>query len=118
MRNMLNAAIRSQVTGYLLTRNVSEGSFVKRNQLLFEIDPRPLQAAVDQANGELARAEAQPVSAEANERKAQFDENRCTPLAKQARVKVAAQVEAARGRRSTHLSRNPFQFGADPCNLI
>jgi len=37
-----NAAIRSQVTGYLLTQDYSEGSFVKKGQLLFQIDPRPL----------------------------------------------------------------------------
>ena len=42
---LVNAAIRSQVTGYLLTQNYSEGSFVKKGQLLFEIDPRPLQLA-------------------------------------------------------------------------
>jgi membrane fusion protein (multidrug efflux system) len=94
---LVNAAIRSQVTGYLLTQNYSEGSFVKKGQLLFEIDPRSLQAAVDQAKGQLAQAkgqlaqaqaqyqqsEAQMASAEANQRKAQFDENRYTPLAKQ-----------------------------------
>jgi membrane fusion protein, multidrug efflux system len=94
---LVNAAIRSQVTGYLLTQNYSEGSFVKKGQLLFEIDPRPLQAAADQARGQLAQAngqlaqaqaqyqqsEAQLASAQANQRKAQFDENRYTPLAKQ-----------------------------------
>jgi membrane fusion protein (multidrug efflux system) len=129
---LVNAAIRSQVTGYLLTQKFSEGSFVKKGQLLFEIDPRPLQAAVDQASGLLAQAngqlaqaqaqyqqsEAQLASAEANQRKAQFDENRYTPLAKehavtqqdldnavqnnisaQAQVKVAAaQVEAAKAQ--------------------
>ena len=129
---MVNAAIRSQVTGYLLTQNFSEGSFVKKGQLLFEIDPRTLQAAVDQAKGQLAQAngqlaqaeaqyqqsEAQLASAEANQRKAQFDEDRYTPLAKQhavtqqdldnavqnnisarAQVKVAAaQVEAAKAQ--------------------
>jgi multidrug efflux pump subunit AcrA (membrane-fusion protein) len=86
---LVNAAIRSQVTGYLRTRNYSAGSFVKKGQLLFEIDPRSLQAAVDQAQGQLAQAngqlaqaqahylqsEAQLASAEANQRKAQFDEN-------------------------------------------
>src|ERR1700751_3033422 len=46
---LLNAAIRSQVTGYLLAQNYSEGSFVRKGQLLFQIDPRPLQAAMDQA---------------------------------------------------------------------
>src|SRR5579863_4708148 len=129
---MVNAAIRAQVTGYLLTQDYSEGSFVKKGQLLFQIDPRPLQAAADQARGQLAQAsgqlaqahaqyqqsEAQLASAEANQRKAQFDEDRYTPLAKEravtqqdldnavqnnisakAQVKVAtAQVESAKAQ--------------------
>jgi membrane fusion protein (multidrug efflux system) len=128
----VNAAIRSQATGYLLTQDYSEGSFVKKGQLLFQIDARPLQAAVDQARGQLAKAngqlalaqaqyqqsEAQLASSEANQRKAQFDENRYTPLAEQhavtqqdldnavqnnisakAQVKVAtSQVEAAKAQ--------------------
>jgi RND family efflux transporter MFP subunit len=128
----VNAAIRSQVTGYLLTLDYSEGSLVNKGQLLFQIDPRPLQAAADQARGQLAQAtgqlakaqaqyqqsEAQLASAEANQRKAQFDEDRYTPLAKaravtqqdldnavqnnisaKAQVKVAAaQVEAAKAQ--------------------
>src|SRR5258706_11824981 len=44
---MVNAAIKAQVTGYLMTQNYSEGSFVRKGQALFEIDPRPLQAAYD-----------------------------------------------------------------------
>src|ERR1700688_3758887 len=44
---MVNAAIKAQVSGYLLTQNYTEGSFVKKGQLLFEIDPRPFQAVVD-----------------------------------------------------------------------
>src|SRR3984893_7550506 len=129
---LVNAALRSQVTGYLLTQDYSEGSFVRKGQLLFQIDPRSLQAAVDQARGQLAQAngqlaqaqaqyqqsEAQLASAEANQRKAQFDENRYTPLAKEnavtqqdldnavqnnisakAQVKMAtAQVEAAKAQ--------------------
>src|ERR671934_149138 len=43
---MVNAAIKAQVTGYLLTQNYTEGSFVRKGQLLFQIDPRPFQAAV------------------------------------------------------------------------
>src|SRR6266436_396926 len=39
----VNAAIRSQVTGYLLTQDYTEGSSVKKGQMLFQIDPRPLQ---------------------------------------------------------------------------
>src|SRR6266705_5528071 len=56
---MVNAAIKAQVTGYLLTQNYSEGSFVKKGQLLFEIDPRPFQAAIDQANGQVAQFQGQ-----------------------------------------------------------
>ena len=38
---LVNAQIRAQVTGYLLTRHYREGAFVKKGDLLFEIDPRP-----------------------------------------------------------------------------
>src|SRR5467141_3616500 len=56
---MVNAAIKAQVSGYVLTQNYTEGSFVKKGQLLFEIDPRPFQAAQDQAQGQLAQANGQ-----------------------------------------------------------
>ncbi len=94
---MVNAAIKAQVTGYLLTQNYVEGSHVRKGQLLFQIDPRSYQAAVEltqgqlaQANGQLAQsraqllqAKAQLASAEANQRKAQLDEDRYVPLAQQ-----------------------------------
>lgn len=56
---MVNAEIRAQVSGYLLRKNYEEGSFVRKGQLLFEIDDRPFQAALDQAKGKLAQAEGQ-----------------------------------------------------------
>src|SRR6202051_1188732 len=68
---MVNAAIRPQVTGYLLTQDYSEGSFVKKGQLLFQIDPRPLQAAADQARGQVAQAEGQLAQAKAQLAQAQ-----------------------------------------------
>ena len=119
---MVNAAIKAQVTGYLLTQNYTEGSFVKKGQLLFEIDPRPFQAALEQAqgqlsqaNGQLAQAKAQLVQsqaqvaqAQANQRRTQLDVNRYTPLAAQQAITLQdldnatqnnlsaqAQVEAA-----------------------
>src|SRR6202022_1499956 len=119
---MVNAAIKAQVTGYLLTQNYTEGSFVKKGQLLFEIDPRPFQAALDQAegqlsqaNGQLAQAKAQLVQsqaqvaqARANQHRTQLDGDRYTPLAKQQAItqqdldnatqndlSAQAQVEAA-----------------------
>ncbi len=75
----INATIRPQVTGYLLTKNYKEGDVVQENQLLFQIDPREFQADVDQAQGNLAKAQAAQV-------KTQLDVNRYTPLAKQGAV--------------------------------
>ncbi len=55
----LNADIKAQVSGYLLKQDYTEGSFVSKGQLLFEIDPRPFQAVLDQALGRLAEANGQ-----------------------------------------------------------
>jgi len=94
LNGLVNAAINAEVTGYLLRQDYAEGSFVHQGQLLFEIDPRPFQAAVDQAAGQLAQAKAQVtqaqavlvqsqaqlVSAEANQRRSQLDEEKYKPL--------------------------------------
>ena len=55
----VNAQIQPQVTGYLIKQEYSEGSFVHKDDVLFEIDPRPFQAVLDQAKAQLAQAEAQ-----------------------------------------------------------
>jgi membrane fusion protein (multidrug efflux system) len=55
---LVNAQIRAQVSGYLLTEDYREGNVVKKGDLLFEIDPRPFQAALEEAKGALAQAEA------------------------------------------------------------
>jgi RND family efflux transporter MFP subunit len=85
----VNADVKAQVTGYLLRRDYKEGSYVRRGQLLFEIDSRPFQAALDQAKGQLAQAQAQLVqdeaqlaTAEANQHKSQLDVEKYEPLAK------------------------------------
>ena len=104
---MVNADIKAQVTGYLLRQDYQEGSFVKKGQLLFEIDPRPLQAVVNQAKGDLAKSESQVqqaisqldqalaqlaqansqlMQAEANQRKTQLDVNKYGPLLEQKAV--------------------------------
>lgn len=97
---LVNASMKAEVTGYLLRQDYTEGAFVRKGQLLFEIDPRPFQAAVDQAVGQLAQAHAQTAqaeaglkqaesqlaNAEANQRKAQLDEDRYIPLAQQQAV--------------------------------
>jgi membrane fusion protein (multidrug efflux system) len=67
----------------LLKRDYQEGSTVRTGQLLFEIDPRPFQAALDQAEGQLAQAVAQLANAEAVQHRYQLDVERYTPLAKE-----------------------------------
>ena len=78
-----NADVRAQVTGYLLRQGYQEGAFVKKGQLLFEIDPRPFQAALDQADGQLAQARAVLANAQAVQGRTELDVNRYTPLAKE-----------------------------------
>src|ERR1700724_984259 len=66
LEGYVNAQIQPQVSGYLIRQDYHEGAFVKKDQLLFEIDPRPFQAVLDQAKGQLAQAEAQMANAELN----------------------------------------------------
>lgn len=66
LEGYVNAQIQPQVSGYLIRQDYREGSFVRKGQLLFEIDPRPFQATLDQADGQLAQAEAQMANAEIN----------------------------------------------------
>jgi membrane fusion protein (multidrug efflux system) len=100
----VNAQIKPQVTGYLIKQNYSEGSFVKKDQVLWEIDPRTFQASLDQAKAELAQAQAQLG-------KTILDVERDTPLAKeqaiaqmqldndiQAMLAAKASVEAAKAQ--------------------
>jgi RND family efflux transporter MFP subunit len=89
LTGQVNADVKAQVTGYLLTRNYKEGSFVRKGQILFEIDPRPFQAALDQAKGQLAQAQgqlaqnqAQLSTAEANQLMSQLNVEKYGPLAK------------------------------------
>jgi membrane fusion protein (multidrug efflux system) len=89
LTGQVNADVKAQVTGYLLARNYKEGSFVHKGQVLFEIDSRPFQAALDQAKGQLAQAQAQLIqdeaqlaTAQANQHKSQLDVEKYEPLAK------------------------------------
>jgi RND family efflux transporter MFP subunit len=70
----VNAEIRPQVSGYIIKQNYTEGSVVRKGQVLFEIDPRPFQATLDRAKGDLAQAQAQLG-------KSTLDVERDTPLA-------------------------------------
>jgi RND family efflux transporter MFP subunit len=72
----VNAQIQPQVTGYIVKQTYKEGSPVHKGDVLFEIDPRPFQALLDQAKAQLAQAVAQMG-------KTQLDVDRDTPLAKE-----------------------------------
>jgi RND family efflux transporter MFP subunit len=98
----VNAQIQPQVSGYLVRQSYTEGSFVKKGDVLFEIDPRTFQAAVDQAKAQLAQAQAQLG-------RTNLDVERDRPLAEahaiarsqldndiQARAAAAATVDSAR----------------------
>jgi membrane fusion protein (multidrug efflux system) len=125
---LVNADIKAEVSGYLVAQAYTEGSFVKKGQLLFQIDPRPFQSALDQARGQLAQsqgqvaqaraqlveAEAQVAVAEANQRRTQLDVDKYTPLAQQQAITqqdldnatqynmaAKAQVQAARAQVET-----------------
>jgi len=80
---LVNADVRAQVTGYLMRQGYQEGAFVKKGQLLFEIDPRPFQASLDQADGQLAQAKAQLANAQAVRGRTHLDVERYTPLARE-----------------------------------
>jgi membrane fusion protein (multidrug efflux system) len=76
---LVNAQIRAQVSGYLLKRHYMEGAPVKKGDLLFELDPSKFQASLNQAKGDLAKAQAQLI-------KTKQDVERDTPLAKQGAI--------------------------------
>jgi membrane fusion protein (multidrug efflux system) len=90
----VNARIGAQVSGYLLAQDYRDGEPVKKGDLLFEIDPRPFQAALDEARGALAQADARNA-------KATLDVNRYAPLIENRAISqeeyddaVQAQIEA------------------------
>src|ERR1700723_2330629 len=66
LEGYVNAQIQPHVGGYLIRQDYQEGGFVRQGQVLFEIDPRPFQAALDQAKGQLAQAQAQLADADIN----------------------------------------------------
>src|SRR5690242_7892622 len=76
---LVNATIHAQVVGYLLRQDYEEGKPVKKGDLLFEIDPRPFQAALDQAKAKLAQDEAE-------QSRTAWDVQRYAPLAKKSAI--------------------------------
>jgi len=83
MDGYVNAQIQPQVSGYLIKQTYREGSQVGKGQVLFQIDPRPFQAAVDQAKGQVGQAQGALGQAQAQLELAQINVKRDTPLAEQ-----------------------------------
>ena len=96
----VNAQIQPHVTGYIIKQDYKEGAVVHQGQVLFEIDPRPFKAALDQAKAQLAQAEAQLG-------KAELDVQRDTPLAKEraiAQSQLDNEIQAKLGAQASVLA--------------
>ena len=92
----VNAQIQPQVTGYIIRQTYKEGSFVHQGQILFHIDPRPFQPVLEQANAQLAQAQAQLA-------KTAMDVDRDTPLAKEraiAQSQLDNDIQASRAEKA------------------
>jgi RND family efflux transporter MFP subunit len=104
----VNAQIQPQANGYLIKQDYREGTEVSQGQVLFEIDPRPFQAALDQATGQWEQAKSQVLLAQAQLELADINVKRDTPLTEehaiaqsqldndtQQQAQYAAQVKSA-----------------------
>jgi RND family efflux transporter MFP subunit len=105
----VNAQIRPQVPGYLIRRDYEEGAIVRKDQVMFEIDPRPFEAALAQAQARVGEAQAQlgrterdlerdrPLAAQRAIAQSQLDNDIQANLAAEAAIKSAtAAVDTAR----------------------
>jgi membrane fusion protein (multidrug efflux system) len=112
----VNAQIRAQVSGYLMSQVYKEGSFVKKGDVLFQIDPRPFEAALDQAKGQLGMAEAQLGRTE-------LDVKRFIPLAKSNAISqeelddamqsnLAAKASVAAAQAATNTAQLNLEFAS------
>src|SRR5713226_5443967 len=110
----VNAEIRPQVSGYIIRQNYTEGSLVRKGEVLFEIDPRPFVAALDRAKGDLAQAQAQLG-------KSTLDVERDTPLAEaraiaksqldnEVQAKLGAQAAVESGRAAVEQAALNLEF--------
>ena len=87
-----NAQIQPQVSGYIVRQDYREGTLVHRGDVLFEIDPRPLQAVLDQAKAQVAQARGQLAQGQAQLGLSNINVKRDTPLA-QARAIAQSQLD-------------------------
>jgi membrane fusion protein (multidrug efflux system) len=110
MDGYVNAVIRAQVQGYLVKRNYTEGQFVTQGQILFEIDPRTFQAALDQAKADLAQKKARWDTTKANLA-------RIKPLAEQNAVSKKDLDDAVGNEQSAHSAYDAAQASVDKAQL-
>jgi RND family efflux transporter MFP subunit len=106
----VNAQIRAQVSGYLVKQDYREGAAVKKGDVLFEIDPRPFEAALAQANGVLAQAKAQLG-------KAELDVARDTPLASEKAISQEEMDDAVQAHLAAQAQVQSAQAGVDQAQL-
>lgn len=106
----VNATIRAQVQGYLIRQDYKEGQLVKKGQVLFEIDPRTFQAALEQARGQLAAYQARWDTAKANLK-------RIKPLAEQNAVSQKDLDDATGTEQVAHASVLAAQATVDKAAL-
>ncbi|MGZ4808174.1 MAG: efflux RND transporter periplasmic adaptor subunit [Thermoanaerobaculia bacterium] len=106
----VNADIRPKVEGYLLRRAYQEGSYVKRGQLLFEIDMR-------QAGSQLKQAQANLEQARANLTKSEHDVQRFEPLAAQKALSQQELDNARSARSAAQATVGALQAAVDQAAL-
>jgi membrane fusion protein, multidrug efflux system len=70
LEGFITANINAQVQGYIISRDYKEGLLVKKGDILFQIDPRPFQATLDQAKGNLAVAQSNQIKGDADVKRA------------------------------------------------
>ena len=107
---LVNAEIRSQVTGYLLKQDYREGAAVKKGDILFQIDPRKFQAALGQAEGERKRAQAQLT-------KTKLDVARNGPLAKEGAISLKEFQDSVQANQAAEASVESAKAAVDQARL-
>ncbi|MFN8628290.1 MAG: efflux RND transporter periplasmic adaptor subunit [Candidatus Binatia bacterium] len=106
----INAQIRARVQGYLQTRDYKEGSLVKKGDLLFTIDPRQYQAALDEATGQLGRAQASLT-------KTDQDVARYSPLAKEGAISQQELDNAVQANRAARAQSESARAALEQAKL-
>jgi membrane fusion protein (multidrug efflux system) len=107
---LVNAQIRAEVSGYLMEQGYTEGGLVKKGDLLFQIDPRPFQAALDQAKAKLAQDQAQ-------QSRTQWDVDRYAPLAKENAISQQEYIDAVHSNTAAKAQVQADEAAVEAANL-